>query len=103
MDTPTITIIPSGSDPAETLQITVTVPSVQSLFTGSLNDLKSRMTAREEQIASIQAEQATDQSLLDEINQTFADAGVSDVSAPLTDDLAAAVSRQVSEADSPNV
>lgn len=93
----TIQITPSGTDAANTLQVTISKKADVTTFTGSIVQLQQRMANRAKIIASLQDEQTNDQNLIDRITAVFVSAGVTDVTAPMTDTLNAAVVTQNQE------
>jgi len=96
---PTFTIATNGTDPANTLQITGTIPSTQPIFQGSLKDLQDRIASYPSQIQALQDKQAADQALLDSITSIFTAAGVTDLTVPLTSDQNAAILTQNTSAN----
>lgn len=99
MDNPTITIITSGNDPLENLQVLVTIPDTKTIYQGSLKDLKGRIDDYPTQIQKLQDQQAADQRLYDAIVAQTTAAGVADIAAPLTSDLVTAVEAKNDEAN----
>lgn len=96
---PIITITTSGSDPLETLEVTVSVPATRTTYQGSLQDLKSRLNDYPAQLQAIQDQAAADQALYDAIVAQATAAGISDPAAPLTPDLTTALEAKNDEAN----
>lgn len=94
-----LTIATSGTDPLETLQITATIPTTETVYQGSLSDLKNRIDSYAPQRQALQDAEAADQALYDSIVSLARAAGVADISAPMTPTLNAAVETKSAEAN----
>ena len=91
---PTYTIVTSGTDPANKLQILENTVEVNSKPIGSIEDIQARIAAYPAKIQELQDAQAADEALLDSLTAILTAAGVSDITAPMTTDLNAAVEQQ---------
>lgn len=66
-----ITIAQDANAKPEDLQVTVTQPSMETVFQGTVAQLKARIGAYDTQIANLQKQQAVDQAVFDKVTAQF--------------------------------